>query len=100
MFIFSQVGKYGRDGTKQFDVILDDKYTVKTFIRAVLRNYQHEWGSIIIDSLDNYCCDYSYGKLKSKLKHTILNKTVISAKAYGGYSYMTYILTTEEKQSF
>lgn len=95
MFRLIQSGPVGADSTAKYEVILDKEYTVRTFIKEV-RTRKEEWGYIGIDNgiavFGAPFCEYSHGKLLSRMQKEVLDKTVISVKADGGYTRMDYLL--------
>ena len=90
-------GPYG-DQTADYDVELNGKYTVESFIQDVLSK-EEEWGTIFIDDgrlfFSEYRCDYKYGELLTHFPDEKLDLTVIAAKAQGGWSSMDYYLSVE-----
>lgn len=94
MFKLKEIaGPFG-DCTSIYSVKLDAVYTVEEFIDAVLKHHSDEWGSIEIKNLETVKeCEYSKGVIKCGLfSPDILQKTVISAKAHGGWTLMNYQL--------
>lgn len=94
MFKLKEIaGPFG-DCTSIYSVELDAVYTVKEFIDAVLEHRSNEWGSIEIENLKAaHECEYANGTIKCGLfSPEILRKTVISAKARGGWTRMDYQL--------
>ena len=87
-------GPYG-DQTADYDIELNGKYTVESFIQDVLSN-EEEWGKIIIDDgrlfFSEHQCEYRYGKLLTHFPDEKLGLTVIAAKSRGGWSAMDYYL--------
>ena len=89
-------------GTAPYKVILFEKCTVRKFVECVL-NTKNEWGYIGIYNPEKGPffgypnIEYFYGKL-NKARPIIeefeefLDKPVIKAIAYGGWSRMDYIL--------
>lgn len=94
MFKLKEIaGPFG-DCTYMYSIKLDTVYTVKDFIDAVLEHCSNEWGSIEIENLKTaHECEYLKGTIKCGLfPPEILQKTVISAKAHGGWTLMNYQL--------
>ena len=94
MFKLKEIaGPFG-DCTSAYSVELDTTYTVKDFIDAVLEHCSNEWGSIAIEnSKTAQECEYVKGTIKcTQFSSEMLRKTVISAKAYGGWTRMDYQL--------
>ena len=95
MFSLFRAGPERSDCTAKYRVILDKEYTVRTFIKEVLKR-KEEWGYIGIEKkgaiFGDPVCEYRYGKLLSKMKKEVLDKPIISVKADGGYSCMDYLL--------
>lgn len=89
---------YG-DETAGYSVELTKNYTVSDFVDDVLL-IDGEWGHIGIH--DKYSvfgspeCEYSHGKLKTKLPNDIMDKEVLSASAHGGWSRMDYQLKIKQ----
>ena len=112
MITLNQIGPNGRDGTARYYVDVDYEYKVGEFIKSVLNERRHEWGEITIKpdegkkewqdiilsqgKADIYSCEYAYGRLKSKLKKNVLEKNIVCICAYGGYSFMNYVLVVEK----
>lgn len=98
MFTFSVIKSEGREGITFYNIILDGDYTVDKFIKTVLKQCKSSWGDIHIEKngrhTDSY--SYSYGKLKTRFKKIPKDKKIISAQAYGGYSYMTFIVSVSD----
>lgn len=90
------------DCTSPYAVELEKEYTVQEFVTAVLSKSE-EWGYIGIEhklaTFGKPCCEYAYGKLLYELPKEILNKKVVSVRAYGGYTRMDYCLTVDSTES-
>jgi len=101
MIRLEQTKKEGKDGTAWYNVLLPEDYTIRMFIKDVLKQYKDSWGEIHIekDGIQIASYSYVYGKLKwkSKLKKIPANKKIISAIANGGYSYLSFYLTVTDK---
>lgn len=78
--------------------------TVQQFIDDVLENHTEDWGEIGIEdgnyySLGKPVIEYNHGTLKTDtFPEEILNKKVLKAYGHGGYTYVGYKLTIDEKQ--
>ncbi len=98
MIKLHRCGCEGGDGTAPYEVVLDQSYTVRTFIEAILKERGTEWGIIEIikgnDVFDFPSYAYRYGELTSKMDKCFLDETVISVKASGGWSRMDYLIKT------
>lgn len=101
MFKLIRTSPEGSDCTAPYDVELGGKYTVKEFIEDVLKDAR-EWGHIGIDPgpgvssvFGDPHCEYSHGVLKSNLPEDILEMSISSARASGGWSRMDYILSID-----
>lgn len=79
------------DCMADFDVIMDEKVTLKQFIDIVLTKRKNEWGNI---SIGNKRLKYSWGNLENNISDVFsdkeLNTTIFDVSAYGGYSLMNY----------
>lgn len=98
MFTLVETKPEGRDGISWYNILLAKDYTLREFVVEVLKQYKDSWGDINVEKdgqqIDSY--SYSYGKLKTKFKKLPISTKIISAKAYGGYSYMTFILSISD----
>ena len=81
------------DCMADFDVIMDEKVTLKQFIDIVLTKRKNEWGNI---SIGNKILKYSCGNLENNISDVFsdkeLNTTIFDVSAYGGYSLMNYTI--------
>lgn len=98
-FDFRQCGPECGDCTAPYDIVFYKKYTVREFIQEVLT--RKEWGRIgIYNPKENPffgspCCEYRHDQLKSHLPENLMDKTIKSASASGGWTLMNYILTLD-----
>lgn len=95
MFRLVETKPESRDGITWYNVLIPENYTLRKFIREVLKQYKDSWGDINIEKdgqqIDSY--SYAYGKIKSIFKKLPKDKQILSVKAYGGYSYMSFIVS-------
>lgn len=101
MFEMKYIGHgSGMDVSTYYEIIFDKSYTVQEFIEAVLRVHPDEWGYFVIDEgkyfFENPRIDYKYGELELRFSEEILHKTILSAKADGGWSMMNYSLKIQQ----
>lgn len=75
------------DETALYNVVGYKATTVEGFIAEVLREFTREWGYIEVKQSK---CEYSNGKLLSKLPSNLLHETIHSIKGHGGWSRMDY----------
>ena len=99
MFKLIQKRPEGSDCTAPYEVQLNGKYTVESFVNDVLL-VKNEWGNIGIDDGRSVFGDpviqYADGYLKDEhFPESVRNLKVCSARASGGWSRMDYILTVE-----
>ncbi len=101
MLQFVNCGLDRGDGTSYYEVVIDQDYTVQTFIKAVLFNNvmwerKDEYGHIGIDdghtTLGNPYCEYKYNSLQSEMNSDILGKCVISVRADKHLGCRNYLL--------
>ncbi|MDT3386704.1 MAG: hypothetical protein LIR46_02920 [Bacteroidota bacterium] len=78
------VGYYGTP----YELLFYKECTIREFIDEVLK--RNEWGTIHIN--DYISCSYEKDKLKTPLSHAILDATIKSATAHGGWSNVDYWL--------
>lgn len=86
-----------QDCTAGYEIHLTKQYTVKEFIDEVLT--KDEWGVISIsDGTEAWynsgtpLVEYKRGNLLNKMPDEYLDKVIIKATAFGGYSNMDYKL--------
>lgn len=101
MIKLNQATAIASDCTARYNVVIDDGCTVSDFISEVLQ--RREWGYIgILDQLQawfefgNPQCEYRYGLLLSELPTELMDKTIESASASGGWSRMDYKLKLKD----
>lgn len=92
--------EYG-DGSSDYDVTLSRDVTVKEFVEAVLKRTS-EWGEVDIRDREgfkfkpNYSVEYKDGEItEGSYGEEIANVRVTEVKAWGGYSYMSYLIRCE-----
>lgn len=83
-----------------YELIFRRQITVREFIEEVLKD-GGEWGVIRVDIgedhyWDNPTCEYSRGKLISKLPEEYLDRIIVSGKSDGCWGNMDYLLKMEE----
>lgn len=85
----------GSDCTCDYNVILDDEYTVYEFIEIILREHNNEWG-FISNYSESQQCEYKYGEiLRNTFTQETLHKKITKVSASGGWTRMDYIIKTE-----
>lgn len=95
MFKRSAIRTAHTDETCSYNIILDEDYTVKSFIDAIIQNIKSEWGNITIvlsNGKRRKLCTYDYGKLVGKIPKEYAGKTVKEAKSRGGWTVMDYYI--------
>lgn len=98
--------KDNSDATSNFDIILDKPYTVGEFIDEVLSTRKNEWGDIWIQLKDGWrvmldpFLEYRHGQITDKFhwEDYLLEQSIKSVFANGGWSAMTYWIKLEENQ--
>lgn len=89
MIKLEQISETFGDCTALYSVEMTKPYTVGEFIKEVLK--RKEWGYIETDDGDK--CEYKQTKIISNdIPEEAMNKTVIKARAHGGWSRMDYVL--------
>lgn len=104
MFELIQSGSEGGDCTAPYNVKLDQEYTLKKFINAVLTSRSNEWGNICIAKRNcswyNYPkIEYRYGKivdLSCPDFYDICDRKVKEVSASGGWTRMDYTIKLEK----
>jgi hypothetical protein len=95
MIKLTQTSETFGDCTALYSVEMDKPYTVKEFIKQVLK--RKEWGYIGIEDNDSIFgepkCEYK-GKtiITENLPEEILSQPVVKVRASGGWSRMDYII--------
>lgn len=87
-------------GSNQYDLKFRRSITVREFIEEILEDGR-EWGVVRVDIgedhyWDNPTCEYSRGKLISKLPEEYLDRIIVSGKSDGCWGNMDYLLKMEE----
>lgn len=81
------------DCMADFDVIMNEKVTLKQFIDIVLTKRKNEWGNI---SIGNKNLKYNLGIPENNISDVFsdkeLNTIIFDVSAYGGYSLMNYTI--------
>ena len=81
------------DCMADFDVIMNEKVTLKQFIDIVLTKRKNEWGNI---SIGNKILKYNLGIPENNISDVFsdkeLNTIIFDVSAYGGYSLMNYTI--------
>lgn len=92
MIKLTQTSETFGDCTALYSVEMDKPYTVKEFIKQVLK--RKEWGYIEIENrYGDPKCEYK-GKtiITENLPEEILSQPVVKVRASGGWSRMDYII--------
>ena len=102
-----QTGPERGDCTAPYSIqFINEEYTVKTFVEAILKNTR-EWGTIgiyvpigkretITDAIKGKpYIEYRWGEQEGEFPTDILDKKVIGASGDGGWSSMDYLLMLE-----
>lgn len=94
---FKQTSPVAGDCTASYDVIPNRKCTVRELIEAELAN-KNSWGYIGLKDKAHILpyprCEYRWGKLISNdIPNEVLDRTIQSISASGGWSQMDYYIT-------
>jgi len=96
MIILEQISETFGDCTALYSVEMTKPYTVKEFIKQVLR--KKEWGYVGIENkygesiFGDPRCEYKGSKLITEMPKEVLDKPVLRASASGGWTRMDYTL--------
>jgi hypothetical protein len=87
--------KVRSDSSATYDVVTDAK-TVREFIHQILTEFDDEWGCIGVASqyiFGEPRCEYRYGQIVGgALPDMVLDASLKSVLAFGGWSNMDYVL--------
>jgi GDP-D-mannose dehydratase len=97
MIKFKSVSKMYPDGMEDYVIQLNKQYSVRSFIEEVMKRDEKEWGYIgIFDKKQSWFergnpfIEYDRNGLKSEFSEDIMNATIKSITANGGWSRMDY----------
>lgn len=87
-------------GSNIYELVFRKQITVRKFIEEILEDGR-EWGVVRVDIgedhyWDNPTCEYSRGKLISKLPEEYLDRIIVSGKSGGCWGNMDYWLKMKE----
>ena len=88
-----QISDVYQDCTCDYDVILNDKLTLKQFIELVINERNNDWGVFTLYNNDKKF-KYNCGKISKNVifNDKELNSIIFDISANGGYSMMNYTI--------
>ena len=103
MIELTQAAPERSDCTAPYTVTLHKEYTVREFVNEIVSN-EKDWGYIGIADGKNWSrgtphCEYRWGELLSTLPEEIMDRTIESATADGGWSAMDYKLVLKKESA-